>query len=81
MPSTTPPSSVRSVSEFQQAPGVDVSMGLVLGIAGGSAKMSIEEKSKATSEATFRRESRTPGIGLSIVGLCLMTECSVTASS
>jgi hypothetical protein len=44
---------VDSVSDFQQALGVDVSMSVNMGLAGGSMKTSFEEKCKVTSEATF----------------------------
>jgi hypothetical protein len=44
---------VRSVSDFQQALGVDANVGINVGFAGGSAKTSFEEKCKVTSEATF----------------------------
>ncbi len=44
---------VHSVDEFQQALGIDASVSVGLGVAGGSAKAKFEEKCKVTSEATF----------------------------
>lgn len=44
---------VRSIDEFQQALGIDASVSVGLGVAGGSVKAKFEEKCKVTSEATF----------------------------
>ena len=44
---------VQSVDEFQKALGIDASVSVGLGVAGGSAKAKFEENCKVTSEATF----------------------------